>query len=525
MREVKRTFVGAGPSRRLQGRRRWLCIAALVSGLSSGCGGGRSACHASACEAAGATCGKATDGCGGSLDCGTCQPIAAGDSWRIPGLPVEKLLSTAPGELVALVEHHVVSRLGTRAGYVIDHPRRGLVLRHGTTTPEELQGAVREGELLTDLAAGPEFGSVWVAAVRWNAESKEIERRVALFVDSPAEPGVAPMQEKVSMQLPPAHFAVDESATSDPLLRYHGGNTLDVLRIVGRGAFLGVVGRNAAGTAYAERYTYIEGRLQRDTSVALTHPSLWIQTAMTGGTYDVLGWLGNRYRVHAALADSGTLYAALVVRYSDLSGVDALFGSHLGGSSFDLEKDSEIDALILAVDEKGGAAPVEARRISNFEMGSLLLPMLVSGERCLYGGLSRGVGPPAGRSEPTLFEVGGTPYTLTSTHGSTAFQALAIDEAGRIWAGGSWGWSQNPSGLSIGGGERFVSRLPSGGEVWSEGNILLPGQRRSEARALLLPSRPVICVGGMDNGPDTHAADLDPSLVSGDGFVDCLARQ
>lgn len=339
------------------------------------------------------------------------------------------------------------------------------------------------------------------------------------------------MQEAVSILLPPAQFAADESAPDDSLRRsLPNGNTLDVLRIVGRGAFLGVVGRNAAGTAYAERYTYAEGRLQRDASVALTHPSRWMQLGMNGGTYDTFGWLGNRYRVHAALADSGMLYAALVVGYPDLSGVDALFGSHLAESSFDFDRVSEIEALIFAVDEKGGAAPVEARKISNFEVGGLLLSMLVSGERCLYGGLTRGVGPPVGKSEPTLFEVGGAPRPLTSTHASTAFQALAADEAGRLWVGGSWGWGQNPSGLSIGGGERFVSLLPSDGdggvgEAWSESNILSPGQRRSEARTILLPSRAVICIGGMDNGPDTHAADLDASLVSGDGFVDCLARQ
>lgn len=144
------------------------------------------------------------------------------------------------------------------------------------------------------------------------------------------------------------------------------------------------------------------------------------------------GWVGNRYRVHAALADSGTLYAALVVRYPDLSGVDALFGSHLGESFF-------------------RATPVEVRGTSNFEVGGLLLSMLVSGERCLYGGLTRGVGPPAGKSEPTPFEIGGAPHPLASTPASTAFQTLAADEAGRIWVGGSWGWGQNPSGLSVGG--------------------------------------------------------------------------
>lgn len=42
----------------------------------------------------------------------------------------------------------------------------------------------------------------------------------------------------------------------------------------------------------AERYTYAGGRLQRDTSVALTHSSRWMQMAMNGGTYDVLDWLG-----------------------------------------------------------------------------------------------------------------------------------------------------------------------------------------------------------------------------------------
>lgn len=509
-------------------RLRWLVVAAtLVSTLAPACASRSEMCTALTCQSAGASCGEVPDGCGGTLDCGPCEPVsqlAAGDRWSVPGLPVVKLLSSAPGEIAALVEQHIVSDAGARIGYVLEHPRRVVVLRHGSATPEEVRGAWGDDDLLTDIAAGPASGSLWIASVRWNPETKEIERRMALFADSSRESVDAPMREVASIALDPARFPeVDGMAANlSGLVSYLPayGDPIDVLRIASRGALIGLVGRNTAGTAYAERYTYIDGRLRRDASVALTQPSRKIHVGMTGGTYDVLGWLGNRYRVHAALADSGTLYAGVVVGYPELLEVDELLGSSLG-ATVDLDRMSQLFALILTVDEAGVTAPVEARLISEGIMEALLLDVVVKGERCLYGGLTRELD---GRSNPTLFEARAAPQAMSTTHASAALQAIAVDEGGRIWAGGSWGWNQNPAGLSIGGGERFASLLPAAGEVWDEGNVLSPGRRRSEARAILLPRPGVICIGGMDNGPDTHAADGDASLVSGDGFVDCLAR-
>jgi hypothetical protein len=443
--------------------------------------------------------------------------IAAGDSWQLRGTPVVKLVQVAPDCLVALAEKIAYVEAEGDYGYAFDHPRQvHLLCRRQAPVPIDFPAwAPTDDFLLTDVAPGPQDGSVWVAAMRWDAQSLQLQPSLHLVDGLPGTPGLT------SFPLGAATFDLDTKAPNDASLGYKPamGDTLDVLRIASTRQGVGLVSRNASGTPYAERWDFDEGRLKRTYQIPLSRPIAGIRIIMAGGTYDVMGWLSSRFRVHAQMDGNGTLYAGLSSSGYELEAFAheaALPGPPLAGEI----NGALLYAFVQALAPDGAVTSRWSTPLGG-PADSLFLAMAAQGGRVVVGGSARDL-TRNGESDLLVGDVGQPARTIDVKQASGAVQMLAL-AAETLYVGGSWSWTQNPEGLSIAGGDRFLFAMSDTTPLTDPGNLLGPGTRRSEARTACLPCPEVVCIGGMTDGPDTHAADGDIALLQADGFVDCLA--
>jgi hypothetical protein len=97
---------------------------------------------------------------------------------------------------------------------------------------------------------------------------------------------------------------------------------------------------------------------------------------------------------------------------------------------------------------------------------------------------------------------------------------LAVDAlpSGGWVFGGSDGWSQNPSGLSVGGfGAKLLAVLPAIDGTLSR--LPLPtGPRHNEIRTVVGDDDRV-SYGGHEDGPTMHTGDSDRSLINATGIL------
>ncbi len=112
-------------------------------------------------------------------------------------------------------------------------------------------------------------------------------------------------------------------------------------------------------------------------------------------------------------------------------------------------------------------------------------------------------------------------HELDVEAGDLAFDAVPLDDGAWLVAGVS-GYTQNPNGASISETSRAFARVVSAqGE--STPLVTPNGKRHNEARVLLQRSDGVWSVAGMVDGPGTHSADSDSSLLTASGFIGALA--
>lgn len=444
-------------------------------------------------------------------------PVQAGDSWKLPGTPALKIVQVAPDQLVVLAEKHVYDEEDGHFYYVHDHVRHVFLLERGEE-PRDLPvtlGASVEKSMVTDIAAGPNEHSVWVSSIHWNTAEKRLEPTQHLISDLGGE------RHEQTLPLEAAAFTgIDSSSECDqPFCQYIPEfDTLDVLRIASRDSTVGLVARNGAGTLYAESYAFEQGALVRTWRTALSIPLVAMRMGMTGGTYDVMGQLVNQYKVFAAFDRDGTLYAASSAIDAELQKLALT----IPGPSLPDDLKPISYALVSGVTPGG---MITSRQVVPMggPLESLLTSLFTRDDRIFVTGLARDWRPEKqGESHLIVAELGGARQKIDVAKASGAALTLGLDGENRLVVGGSWSWTQNPAGVSIGGGDRFLSILSDVADPWDPPNLLAKGQRRSEARSILFPTLGVVCVAGMDNGPDTHAADGDISLIEGDGFVECL---
>ncbi|MBX7196595.1 MAG: hypothetical protein K1X94_31370 [Sandaracinaceae bacterium] len=99
----------------------------------------------------------------------------------------------------------------------------------------------------------------------------------------------------------------------------------------------------------------------------------------------------------------------------------------------------------------------------------------------------------------------------------SALAQTAAYDGGALYVGGTEGWLQNPSGRSLfTPGHPFLVRI-EGGNVQRLHGFLPPTTGHAELRAVGV-GKGTLLLGGHENGPITHTADADRSLVRSDAW-------
>jgi len=80
------------------------------------------------------------------------------------------------------------------------------------------------------------------------------------------------------------------------------------------------------------------------------------------------------------------------------------------------------------------------------------------------------------------------------------------------------GYTQNPAGASISeGANALLAQLDAEGRLLQR--LALPAAPRHNQLRSLSPWQGTWLLGGLADGPGTHSADTDPSLLRHDGYV------
>lgn len=238
---------------------------------------------------------------------------------------------------------------------------------------------------------------------------------------------------------------------------------------------------------------------------------------LTGGSYDTFGQLGCHTAVHVAHDEQGRSYVAVQHPHT---GDDALLEAHRKVFGESLEGDPDgLDLYVTRIDDQG-------RRLGTSVVGT-------DEQDELYGlRATRDAAIVTGRTEhwndqgtgfDALFaridgESGGVEvHELDVSGGDLAFDALPLSNGSWLVAGVS-DYSQNPHGASVSEASRAFATLVS--KAGDAVPLSAPdGERHNEARALLQLNDGRWLVVGMLDGPGTHSADGDLSLLRASGFV------
>ncbi|MDX2024342.1 MAG: hypothetical protein SF187_29135 [Deltaproteobacteria bacterium] len=294
--------------------------------------------------------------------------------------------------------------------------------------------------------------------------------------------------------------------------------TYDTGRIAAQGEVVVLATRTGRNSVIAYRVGYGGGDAFSLLSRALVVPPLSIPPlGLTGGSYDTFGLVNAQYAVHLAVGPDGLIYVG--VRYPDIATAQilkvhkAVFGETLMGDP------DAWDSYVTRLSPAGGRLGTSV--ITTMGADELQSLRAVDGGAYVVGRTEHW------NAQGTGFDVlvakidGGTGAVKTReldvNAGDIAFDLLPLDENTVVVVGAS-GYAQNPNGLSITeSSQGFARKWPEVGETTS---LALPqGLRHNEARFVLGYGDAQLLIGGMLNGPGTHSADGDASLLRADGFL------
>ena len=238
-----------------------------------------------------------------------------------------------------------------------------------------------------------------------------------------------------------------------------------------------------------------------------------------GGSFDTFGAMWSSFRALVDVDDAGNAYVAFWASPRKIQQHSTFAGDDLHKVSTNpFSQDS--DVLLEKFDRAGNR--LWSRVVGTENEDEPYAVRAAHGEVAVVG-RSRRVPGDDNTFWDAFFSVSDDDGTL---RGSTAFQLeassiyLAIDGIpdGGWLAGGSEGWSQNPSGLSIlSFGSKLLTEIsaPDAGPVRI---ALPPGPRHNEIRSVLADSRHR-WFGGHEDGPVMHTGDGDLSQIHGTGVV------
>ncbi len=242
-----------------------------------------------------------------------------------------------------------------------------------------------------------------------------------------------------------------------------------------------------------------------------------------GGTFDTFGAMWSSFRALLDVDAAGNAYLAFWANPRKIQGHAAFTGEDLHPLVERLSQDS--DVLLEKIDRSGAR---QWSRVIGTEHEDEPYAIRAAGGAVAVVGRSRRVPGDDNTFWDAFVSVADADGTLRRTR-TLQLEAssilLAVDALpGGGWVvGGSDGWAQNPSGLSIlSFGTKLLAELPTLDA--DPARIALPaGPRHNEIRTVL-GGATVLWFGGHEDGPVMHTGDGDLSAIHATGVVGFVPR-
>ena len=267
--------------------------------------------------------------------------------------------------------------------------------------------------------------------------------------------------------------------------------------------------------AYAVAFDPAVGYTTSWRSLVVPAHSIW-PVGLTGGSYDTFGQLDAHFAVHLARDAAGIVYVGVQHARADsgalVHALESVFGESIAADP------DFLDTFVTRISHQG-------TRLGLSVVGTAEDDQLYG----LRAGESGAIA--VGRSE--LWNEQGTGFEALVGHvdadGHVTIDRFDVDRSdiafdatrtrsGAVVVVGASGYSQNPHGASISEESAPFGRARVDGGA--SGKLTLPsGPRHGEARFVLPIDGGRLLVGGMLDGPGTHSADGDPSLLRARGFL------
>jgi len=381
-------------------------------------------------------------------------------------------------------------------------PDRDLLLSAGGGQPQSVD--LPQGWSLIDFALHPsgEISLVLATDTQLRLQRRGSDGR--LIADMTLTDPEAPTDPFIGNSTP-----VTDPQSLVPL------GTRDAVHLAPVGEDLLIAYRTGLNAVIAQRLTYNGGADFERRWRTIVEPGVPIdRIRLTSGTFDPFGSLDNQWQLVLDVDPQGR--SAIAV---SLGGTDLPKG-HSEYFSEPLDPALVSGAMVTMLDANGhrvGATPVDTGVISEVHA------VRWAGDSILV----------AGRMRTTLREDGGgwDGYLarVNPVNRTTQLQALDFDRGdvildlaplddGRIAIAGSTAYVQNPTGASISEtAEPLLAMLPA--TPGPAQRLPLPaGPRHNQVRTVAAWLQGWV-IGGLQNGPGTHSADSNPTLLTCDGFL------
>lgn len=440
-------------------------------------------------------------GCGDSLTPSTDAPVPA---WPLitPGRSAARI-AVSPARVVLLEE--------TLAG--LEHyapgPRRVRAIDRRTFAETTWEPAAPAR--IADAVVHPS-GAVSLALV-------DDERRVTMVrLDSNLVPVAT------SALLDPEIASDPPISASPPTELLASGFTAEAVRVgaLGEDLLVAVFTPNNSLIAYRQR---AEAGAFTQTWRALIEPTTGLTPFLPiGGSYDTFGAIVAWFRPGLATDGKGNAYLAVWATASRMRIHNDVFGDDQK-LLFSGPGENDSDVLLTKID--GAGKRLWTRVVGSRYEDEPYALAAAADEVVVVGRSRRNPGHDNSQWDPWLAALDGSGRLLVSR--TLPFDALGIllgadvDDTGRIVAGGSDGWIQNPDGLSIlTFGTKLLVTLADAGAA----PLRIPvaqGPRHNEIRSVAATSDGV-WFGGHEDGPLTHSGDFDAAQIHATGVVGFAPR-
>ncbi|MES2745442.1 MAG: hypothetical protein V4655_08440 [Bdellovibrionota bacterium] len=438
---------------------------------------------------------------------------------NLKGLPVVKIQSLGNKGILILAEKLRLDDYNGLPVLTSEHGRQILWKHPDLTEPTAISikpDFTQDTIYITDIAVLGE--SAFASFTYLTSTPKTLEHGLAhITLNDTGEPKIE------YHAIPKAEFPDLDQQVDIFAMSYKYFDTMNVSRIATHGNQLALVARNNVGTLFTDRFTISGDQWIPGARQSLLKPIVAMRVGLTGGTYDVMNELTSVYHVHVTFQNDGTLVVASLTESDDIT-LTKEFGTEALTDYY--ERRSGLYAAVTKVPSLPDQPINTNWQYWGNPIGDSQLQSLTATDNEIFlTGLSRSFSASDKGRSIVRVSTGVKGYIDPKKQSASAQAFLCLKDKPCL-IGGSWNWAQNPEGMSISGGEAYVATYERGATDLKVDPKFLATvtseNGRSEVRSFTSHKDDIICAAGMTNGPSTHTADSDSTLMKGDGFIRCL---